>query len=320
MSRSIHYDILRIIACLMVIMTHSPIPHEGWYGPLLSGLSYLCNPCIGLFFMISGALLLNKHYKEPFVLSDFLKKRLSRILFPTLFWFAVGYCLTSLGIKNSERAILWFMYVLAGLYLLTPILLRWLNHAKRREVEFYLLLWGVSLCYPLLNSFIHISVSTKSWIYYFYGYAGYYVLGYYLSKYELNKPILIGFILSFLFFSIAHPLIVLVEGLDVNFYSVFYYLSISIALQCVAWWLLIKYTSSFFEAGRRPIENISKMSFGIYLIHVLVLRNFLWKLSWIQSLSGITQILICTVLTFLLSYLFCWILSIFRFGKYIIGV
>lgn len=57
-QRDISLDLLRIIACAMVVLMHSPIPAENANGLLLSSLSYFTAPCIGLFFMVSGALLL----------------------------------------------------------------------------------------------------------------------------------------------------------------------------------------------------------------------------------------------------------------------
>ena len=57
-QRQIHLDILRIIACMMVVLMHSPMPRGDAVGQLYGGVSYLTSPCIGLFFMVSGALLL----------------------------------------------------------------------------------------------------------------------------------------------------------------------------------------------------------------------------------------------------------------------
>lgn len=58
-QRDITLDMLRIIACMMVVLMHSPIPSSNnANGLLLSSVSYFTAPCIGLFFMVSGALLL----------------------------------------------------------------------------------------------------------------------------------------------------------------------------------------------------------------------------------------------------------------------
>ena len=58
-NRVYELDILRVLACLMVICMHAPYPKEGANGLFLSTLSYFTAPCIGLFFMVSGALLSN---------------------------------------------------------------------------------------------------------------------------------------------------------------------------------------------------------------------------------------------------------------------
>lgn len=57
-QRDLSLDLIRIMACVMVVLMHSPIPTENANGVLLSSLSYFTTPCIGLFFMVSGALLL----------------------------------------------------------------------------------------------------------------------------------------------------------------------------------------------------------------------------------------------------------------------
>lgn len=56
-QRDYALDLLRIVACVMVVMMHSPMPSADANGMLLSSLSYFTAPCIGLFFMVSGALI-----------------------------------------------------------------------------------------------------------------------------------------------------------------------------------------------------------------------------------------------------------------------
>lgn len=57
-QRDLSLDLLRIVACVMVVMMHSPIPSNNSDGIILSSLSYFTAPCIGLFFMVSGSLIL----------------------------------------------------------------------------------------------------------------------------------------------------------------------------------------------------------------------------------------------------------------------
>lgn len=56
--RDFSLDLIRILACLMVVLTHSPLPSADEHSVLLAGVSLFTIPCNALFFMVSGALLL----------------------------------------------------------------------------------------------------------------------------------------------------------------------------------------------------------------------------------------------------------------------
>ena len=60
--RDFSLDLIRIIACLMVVTTHSPLPSADEHSVLLAGVSLVTTPCNALFFMVSGALLLPPPY------------------------------------------------------------------------------------------------------------------------------------------------------------------------------------------------------------------------------------------------------------------
>lgn len=95
-QRIVYLDIIRIIACLMVIIMHAPMPSENIsaYGPLLVLLSYVTAPCVPLFFMVSGALLLP--CKDDIVAGGYLKKRIGKILGPTV-CFSVFYIVLNIS-------------------------------------------------------------------------------------------------------------------------------------------------------------------------------------------------------------------------------
>lgn len=159
-ARNSAYDLMRVIACLMIICMHAPMPAPNAMPLLLNASGYFMAPGLCLFFVLSGALLL------PTTLSAgaFLRKRLTKILWPTLsftaIYLAIKYLngeqirwlstIASIPFSAQGHGVLWFMYTLAGLYLLTPIISPWLAKASRRELQFYLLLWAITLCYPLL--------------------------------------------------------------------------------------------------------------------------------------------------------------------------
>lgn len=322
LNRDISLDIIRIIACVMIVLMHSPMPGLGTFGMVLCGISYLTAPGIGLFFMVSGALLLKKYIDKPFEMKVFLRKRFTKILIPLIFWSFVGWGLEMYGISNTELSILWFMYCLAGMYLLTPILSGWLSVASKKEIEFYLLLWLVTLCVPFVKIFFPVNESDTSWLYYFHGYVGYYVLGFYLQNYleqRMSAGGIIMFSVVFVCVSVVLPIVLLVLNVEVDFYSLFWYLSITVALQCVVWWSVVKRLMKNVANLPRFVVELSKLSFGIYLIHILVMRNGLWKTEWMQGMNVIVQIVVCAILTFTISALISWGISKIKYVRAIIG-
>ena len=324
LNRDISLDIIRIIACVMIVLMHSPMPGLGTFGMVLCGISYLTAPGIGLFFMVSGALLLKKYIDKPFEMKVFLRKRFTKILIPLIFWSFVGWGLEMYGISNTELSILWFMYCLAGMYLLTPILSGWLARACVKEVEFYLFVWLITLCIPFVKIFFLINESDTSWLYYFHGYVGYYVLGYYLQNHlgkdaKISKGKKFLYAIAFVVISIVLPIALFGLKVEVDFYSVFWYLSITVALWCIVWCIVVKGLMKNVSILPNWVVELSKLSFGIYLVHILVMRNILWKTEWMQNMNGFVQIIVCTILTFAISALISWGISKIKYIRAIIG-
>lgn len=321
-KRDVSLDVIRIIACLMIVLMHSPMPGLGTSGMVLSGVSYLTAPGIGLFFMVSGALLLKKNVEKPFETKLFLQKRFTKILVPLVFWSLVGWGIEQCGVDNTELGVLWFMYCLAGMYLLTPILSRWLSIANVIEIEFYLLLWLLTLCVPFVKLLMPVNESDTSWLYYFHGYVGYYVLGFYLKHYwekQMTTRRIMTLFVVFIAISVLLPIALLLSNVEVDFYSLFWYLSITVALQCVVWWGVVQRLMRKVSKVPSFVVELSKLSFGIYLVHILVMRNILWQTTWMQSMNGVVQIVVCTILTFAISALISWGISKIKYVKAIIG-
>ena len=325
-QRNIALDVIRVLACTMVVVMHSPMPGIGTPGFVLSAISYITAPCIGLFFMVSGALLLPRRANDSlgFDTKAFLTKRFSKILYPTIFWTIIGVLLEKCGIVNTELGVLWFMYTLAGLYLLTPILSRWINAASNKEIGLYLCVWLVTLCVPIVELVVPVNKSDTSWLYYFHGYAGYYVMGGVASRFgSFNKTYQIVYSVALIVFSVCFPLTVLALRINVDFYSLFWYLSITVVLMCVLWW---KICHKIKKVGK-VITTLSELSFGIYLVHILIMRNVIWEIPGIDTiagvgnpLSGILQIVITTILTICISAVLCYAISKTPVGVYIIGL
>lgn len=324
-KRDYRLDLLRVIANLMIVLMHSPLPNSA-PGFVLSGISYLTSPGIGLFFMISGALLLGNNLSSK----ELLKRRFTKILYPTLVWSffylvvrtvsnpmptkEILSTVLSIPFSPQGHGVLWFMYTLAGLYLLTPILSQWLRTASKREVEFYLFLWGITIIYPYLNLFLTVNEDNKGILYYFAGYVGYYILGYYINRYYKFR---IFHVCTAIVISVSIPIFLYSSKMEFDFYSMLWYLSLPVALMAFCWYVMVLRMTNKYSL---MISEIAKLSFGIYLVHFFIMRSFLWKLGFILALPGLIQIPVIAILTFGLSFFVSWIISKLSFSKYIIGV
>lgn len=318
-------DWIRVLACLMVIFMHAPISTDGANSLFLLANSYLTAPCIGLFFMVSGALLL----PVKMCTKVFLRKRFLKVCIPVFVW-SIFYLflswdsaesfvqhLLSIPFSAQGTGVLWFMYALMGLYLFAPILSKWLEKSSKKELEFYLFLWSITLCYSLLKGYFDVNDSYSGPLYYFSGYVGYFLLGYYVNNFYQNLQI--KYLLLPIFLSLVAPVACKVMQWKVNFYEVFWYLSIFVTIQCMTWFVIIrKYL--MYNRLNKYIEKISNLSFGIYLVHIFFMRSVIGKWDWILAIQNyILQTVTVFALTFVFSFVSCYMVSLLPFGDYIIG-
>jgi surface polysaccharide O-acyltransferase-like enzyme len=160
---------------------------------------------VPLFIMLHGALLLKPGKNESIRL--FFKKRWARIGLPFLFWGAIYFVwdFVVVGIPFSLNAIIegilagpythfWYMYVLVGLYLVTPILRVFLAQADRTIIKYFVLVWllGVTIV-PLVSSLTPFTLSGN--IFTTGEFVGYFVLGTYLLTVRIQRRILVTFII-----------------------------------------------------------------------------------------------------------------------------
>ena len=327
-GRVLYLDVLRIIACLMVLMMHAPMPGElaSHHGPFLGSTTYLVSPCVPIFFMVSGALLLPMG--ANFTAVQFLRKRLKHVVIPTLIftllYIALSYNdLGGGGVLKSILSIpfswqgagpLWFMYPLIGLYLLTPIISPWIRTASKQTLQLYLLIWSITLLYPILSSFLDINESPKGILYYFSGFAGFFLLGYYMNKYPVSLKWLVPL-------ALLMPLCYLVlKYLDLKPSIDKMYLNLPVALMTAAWFGVVKYLCRKSKNESPRIILLSKLTFGVYLIHHLTMRVWIWKWPIIEQMTNYyLQTFAVFTLSTVISFFAVWLISKLPFSKYIVG-
>lgn len=314
-QRDYKLDIVRIVACLMVILMHSPMPNMELSGIIAAGNTMITMPCIGLFFIVSGYLLLPVKTS----MKDFLTKRLGKVIWPTLvftlFYIIVNtICdsgdigsilkqLASIPFGAQGNGVLWFMYTLIGLYLIAPIISPFIEKTTRKELEFIIGLWGITLLWPYLMTVLSVNTGIDSILHSFSGYAGYFILGFYLKKYPRRINTFVAL------FLIVMPFVLYIGfkkiGIELGFEDGFSYLSLPIVLMTLSvFMLLMKYvrTDKLSLMVRNVISDFSNCSFGIYLLHIFVMRRIIWNMDMIRFTPPICTIILIFFLTTLISW------------------
>lgn len=330
-SRIFYLDVIRLLACAMVVLMHSPIPSTGDNNLILLVVSYGCAPSMGLFFMISGALLLPVREDA----GRFLSRRLGNVLAPTVVWTLFYIAFNRLDYDNIDMTslvrqvlsipfspqgsgIMWFMYTIIGLYIIAPVISPWLENVKRSSLELYLGFWLLTTCFPLIDNILMIDSGIDGSWYYISGYVGYFVMGYYLRRYGSHMSIwklAIGFVVAWI-----APMVAYFLKFDVDFYRMFWYLSIFVVMMSAFWFRLVQCHVKDDSMFQGLIERVSRLSFGIYLMHIFIMRRWIWHWDLVYSIDNYClQILVIFAFTFVISLLVAYAVSLLPFGKYIVG-
>ena len=324
-KRIFYYDELRALAILLVILCHIVILYKPFtYDTVIHsmpGLVYiLTHVAVPIFFMLSGALLLNRTYDLP----GFFKKRFSRILLPFLFWaiIAIAVSLFVLGKGNSEAFKIffgkgrwtWFVWTMMGIYLFLPIVNSFIKEFKLKGAEYFIAVWLVTIILNTIGKYPFYRLELS----YFAGYIGFTVLGYWLANKSVDisdkKMILIGFIMFVVcmavdFYFFKHH----VPKIETK------YLSLFVVLASVGVFLIFKRyahycetnSTSLFGRLHSKIENgragnlilsLSVCSYGIYLVHSIISRCIKQMIT-INSLKQVPMLfIVITILSWLIIY------------------
>ncbi len=337
--RLFYIDNLRVLACFLVLLTHSTMPSsnpdkEGFW---MFGLSFIGSPSSELFLALSGTVLLP--VKVGF--RDFYKRRFAKLLPPLIIWSVFGVCLytQTKGLPWSDAltaiarmpfqptlGVYWFVYAIAGLYLFAPFISPWLKGASKRQIEFMLGLWLINMTMPWVLNFFpdltseFITNGNYYWtLCYFGGFLGYWILGYYLKKY----PIAIGWNIKWctlLCCSLVYPIaIFLIKSRGTDTATLLDNLQLGSAA-LVALLYTVMQNIRFSNALQRILSNIAKYSFCIYLTHIYIARDCLWGLFEGSTLHVVPRTLTIALLTMLAGYILTYVVARIPKTKFITGV
>lgn len=338
--RIYYFDILRIVSCFSVILIHVSaryfylfnIKSNNWkIAYCFNGISRFGVP---IFFMISGALFLSKDISFSKIFNRYIR----RLLIKLIFWsFIYSIYKNELSNQNIKLIIInffkgnyhfWYLYVILELYLITPFL--------REIIKRNLLIILIKLSffftfvipnlnefnsnYPSLLSTILQIINIKFDFKYIKGYIFYFLFGYYLNNNKLSilKIIFIYIcgIISFFFitlilykFSIKKNTIYIKYFRGLNLHILFYSTSI---------FMFFKLNLNNYKINNL-FKKLSQYTFGIYLIHPLILNKIRIITGDFSSIKLIFRIPLISIIVFIISIIICFLIKLTPiFGNYLI--
>ena len=290
-------DLGRIAAVLAVIAIHTwsvlgslpPGSRQWWVAAIPYSTSRWAVP---LFVMISGGLLLRSTSAgSP---SSFYRRRLARVVPPAIFW-VVAYLLfraTFLHEALSLRSVsadlflgtpfvhLYFLYIIVGLYLVTPIIHPFVATASRGR----LVLASVGLLgVPVLESGLRALLGVGggggvTGLSYWVPYLGYFVAGLAFTGLRLRRST--GFLVAAVVICALAGQVFLVYLLSDASQSIGYatgYFSIFTATATVGIYVLVAQASpAQHRSGwlATTVATLGLATFGVYLAHEMLLHWF----------------------------------------------
>ena len=337
-----YFDVLRVLAAMAVVLIHVsckgwvkiPIGYPGWWGSTFwDGATRWAVP---IFVMISGALMLNPEKK--FSVKKLYSKNILRMVIIFAAWSILYILFNFLVLKDNFIGFvdiiknffegyyhMWFIYMLIGLYVITPVL-RVIT--KRQKAMEYFLIVGIilSIILPgikvlcdgyllvegnkianLMSSAIG-SITGSLGFKFAAGYVLYYVLGYWLSKIKVSKAIrcicyilgICGLILTVLYSG-------KVSIFSKQLWGIFESSTPWVLAQAVALFIFARYHCE--RIGRNKIiKALSSLSLGIYLIHAGVIEYMLVYVCP-DIKYNFRSILIMAGIVFAISVLLTWIIK-----------
>lgn len=331
-----YFDFIRVLAIFLVIFIHisaiDTVKNIGtgqWQ--ITKFLNFFAHASVPLFFMISGALLLNSSKTKS--LSYTWKKRIPRVVIPFVLWsilstLAVAVYAHSFSLSNVLKMYavflyqpvsptLWFMYPLIGLYVLSPLIRAMVENANTKLLWYITVVWLITnSLMPTLSYFLPKDISHALDFYpgasftLMGGYIGYFILGYLLTKLDVHRInswllLLVMVVMTLLgnYFSIAFPKSN--EGQS-------YVTSIFIVLMSISTYLLLQKWAEHIHAKsvKATFSILSPLVFGIYLIHnILILFLEPWFINHLPY-QGLLATFTRYFAVAILAAIIIWVISL----------
>lgn len=328
-KRETNYELLRILACFMVIVLHTSAysifsyQAQEFNWKVLNFYDSLVRSAVPIFLMMSGAFVLKKERD----LKTFFKKYILKYIVIYFVWSLI-YAIDALTIKEAfkdpslllsrifvSKYHLWFIITIIGIYFLYPIIYQ-LVHGKEEYLKYYLIIFFEFCIFKntCLDLFGDSNLINKVFAIFdipFLEYIGYFVLGYYLynKKYDkIKKRYLIAIFLGAVLISSTTTYFYRLKSTDdFVFYS---YFTLPIFLESISLFTLFTNIKVKNKILTCVANKIAPCTLGIYLIHLFVLEHlqndFEITASWFNPILAVPVV---SIMIFLISFIIVYIIK-----------
>ena len=319
-TKNIRTQYIRAMLTLLVIMIHSLVIYNSHFENIAAiFIRNICNISVPTFLYISGFYFNKiKYLNYP---KNYLVSKIKRLIIPLLIWNLIYFVLFSdFNIKSlltfNTAPHIYYLCVLIQLILLTPILLRY------PKLSYIMLLLNIAHLFIYRYIWISLNVQIPFHYYLFTAWIMYYILG--LNSNNLPKSRGFLFIILLLFEFVYNLLIYYKIGLE-------YALSQINLVNFIVSSTFITFINSSIKETKKSkvnetIKEIGDLSFGIFLIHMLVLK-VVEKIIELFFEPMLIISIIVTILTLIICYVTIKILIKInkltinsKFINYILGV
>lgn len=287
-SRSARFDVMRVTACLAVILLHlaATIVMERellgtmhWH--ISNAIDSATRWCVPVFIMLSGALLLDpQKHASP---REFWTKRMGRLLpafiaWPTIYfaWRAFYWhepislaTIAHDAVAGRPYVHLYFLFLIAGLYLVTPFLATALSALTLPQLRHLIFIMAGLAMGANLFDFLASSAFTM-----FVPYLTYYLAGWYCARVLHDRPgvsaLAVGFAAGLITGLTA--LLVSTRGFD-DRWAFYFYEDFSPTVMVMAVGLFLLTLQGTIPPRVESIAHtLAPLTLGVYLAHPIVVE------------------------------------------------
>lgn len=327
-------DFLRVISIVAIILVHSTAEFLDNYMHVASGAEFvfanifnaIASFGMPAFIMVSGALMLDEN--RQLTIKDVWTKKIKSIAIIFLVWtvfYAIVYAILyplwqgqSINLFNVFNALInghfhmWFLFLIVGLYAITPLLKCFISKEKSHLALYFVLLAlpvvflkpilallvaklpSLSLVVDFINAFNLEFVA---------GYTSYYIMGWYIVHVGFSKTQK-----TWLYVLGAASLIatiVIMQFMPTKAGSMYNIKNVLIFIYTIAIFTLIHNTYKNKGKFGMAVQKLSALSFGIYIVHPLFTFAFDYFIPYWGKLVPVYMMIkwvTVTVLSLAVSY------------------